>query len=283
MSLPRTKHEYQLRVNSYDRVSSLLVALLVISGVTVVGLLIVYFARRLIAAEIAVPFQPVSVAGRPADAAMGLKRDLEPPGIEEIPELVEPQLQDTLSALSTAIAAKTALLSDDDIDSEMETGHGSGVGDSRRTGPGGGSGPDEPRREIRFEPTSLRQYAQWLDYFGIELGVLGRDNKIYYAYNLSRETPSVRVGEPTQDQRLYMNPADAGFAALDRRLAAKAGIAEKGDIILQFFPLETQDILFALEQQRAGSRKPEQIRQTVFRVTVVSDRFEFSVEEQTYR
>ena len=283
MSVSRAKSKYGLRVNAFDRVSSLLIALLAICTVSVIGLVIVYYTRRLIIAQQAIPFQPVN-AGRPADAAIGLKRDLEPPGIEDVPELIEPQLQDTLSAISTAIAAKTALLSDEDIDSEMEIGRGSGLGDNRRAGTGTGDGPEEPRREIRFEPASLTQYAQWLDYFGIELGVLGRDNKVYYAYNLSREVPSVRVGDPVQDQRLYMNPVNTQFAALDRRLAAKAGIVNKGDIILQFFPHETQAILYRLEQQRAGGRKPEEIRHTVFRVTVTAaDRFEFSVEDQSYR
>jgi hypothetical protein len=261
----------------------LLVALLVIGTLTVAGLLIVYFARRLSPATVAIPFRPVSAAGRPADAAMGLKRDLEPPGIEEVPELIEPQLQDTLSAVSSAVAAKSALLSDEDIDSEMETGHGAGYGDNRRSGSGSGTGPEEPRREIRFAPANLRQYAQWLDFFGIELGVLGRDNKVHYVYNLSHETPSVRAGDPAQDNRLYMNPANTEFAALDRQLAAKAGVASKGEIILQFFPPETQAILFDLEQKRAGGRSPDQIRHTVFRVTVVGDRFEFSVEDQSYR
>jgi hypothetical protein len=283
MSVSRAKSKYGLRVNAYDRVSSLLISLLVICTLTVVGLVIVYYTRKLITAQKAIPFQPVDAAGRPADAAVGLKRDLEPPGIEDVPELIEPQLQDTLSAISTAIAAKTALLSDEDIDSETDVGRGRGLGDNRRAGSGSGDGPGEPRREIRFEPASLRQYAQWLDYFGIELGVLGRDNKVYYAYNLSRDVPSTRVGDPAQDQRLYMNPVNTEFAALDRRLVAKAGIADKGDIILQFFPPETQAILYSLEQKRAGERKPEEIRHTVFRVTVVADRFEFSVEDQSYR
>jgi hypothetical protein len=113
--------------------------------------------------------------------------------------------------------------------------------------------------------------------------VLGRDNKVYYAYNLSQDKPGVRTGDPAADDRLYMNPAGSQFAALDRQLAAKAGIADKGGIILQFFPPKTQGILFALEQQRAGGRKTEQIRHTVFRVTPKGDQFEFSVEEQSYR
>ena len=283
MSVSRPTPKYELRVNWYDRVSSLLVALLVICGATVAGLVIVYFARRLSPSQVAIPIQPVNAAGRPADAAMGLKRDLEPPGIEEVPDLIEPQLQDTLSALSTAVSAKSALLSDDEIDAELDPGHGSGFGDNRQAGVGNGTGETEPRREIRFEPDSLDHYAQWLDYFGIELGVLGSDNKVYYAYNLSGESPSVRVGEPTQEQRLYMNPTDRQFAAFDRQLAAKAGIADKGQIILQFYPPKTQAILYDLEQQRAGGRTPEQIRHTVFRVKPSGEGFEFSVEEQSYR
>jgi hypothetical protein len=283
MSLTRPTPKYELRVNWYDRVSSLLVALLVICSSTVGGLVIVYFARRLYETQVAIPIQPVTAASRPAEAALGLKRDIEPPGIEEVPELIEPQLQDTLSALSTAVTTKSALLADDDIDAELDPGHGSGLGDNRQAGAGGGAGPQEPRREIRFEPESLDHYAQWLDFFGIELGVLGSDNKVYYAYNLSQAKPAVRVGEPAQEQRLYMNPTDSQFAAFDRQLAAKAGIAEKGQIILQFYPPPTQAILYQLEQQRAAGRKPEQIRHTVFRVKPSGKGFEFSVEEQSYR
>lgn len=81
MSKSDQPSRYRLRVNSYDRASSLLVSLLIVASVTVAGLLIVYFARRLIVTQRAVPVTPVDAAGRPADAAMGLKRDIEPPGI----------------------------------------------------------------------------------------------------------------------------------------------------------------------------------------------------------
>ncbi len=163
-------------------------------------------------------------------------------------------------------------------------GGGAGGGIGSGFGPGRGSGPGEPRREIRFEPATTLEYAQWLDYFKIELGVLDpRDNKVYYAYNLSHEKPDVRVGDPTQEQRLYMNPTDSQFAALDHQLAEKAGIADKGRIILQFYPPEAQAILVGLERKHAGARKPEEIRSTVFRVTHQGSAFVFSVEDQTYR
>ena len=50
-----------------------------------------------------------------------------------------------------------------------------------------------------------------------------------------------------------------------------------------FYPPEAQAILIGLEQKQAGSRKPDQIRGTVFRVTRTGTNFEFSVIEQNYR
>ena len=288
MSSAQPSPRYRLRVNAYDRASSLLVSLLIVSVLVVVGLLIVYFARRLIAESVSIPVTPVDVASRPADAAMGLKRDLEPPGIEDAPDLMEPKIEDTLSAVVNAISTRTALLSDEDIDASNEMSQGKGLGDNRRAGLAGigdRAGPDEPLREVRFEPGSLLEYAQWLDFFHIELGVLGQDNKIHYAYNLSKKEPDVRQGEPKDEKRLFMNSARGRFAALDRRLASRAGIATRGRIVLQFYPPEAQAILYELEQHRArtSGRTIEDIRRTAFRVTRNENRFEFQVEEQTYR
>jgi hypothetical protein len=274
--------------------------MLVVAGVTVGSLLIIYFTRQLIIERFSVPVTPVQAGGGGTGGdATGVGDDLEPPGTDEAPLLDETPINETLSAVASAVSTRTALIADDTIDEGVEPVQSTGLGDRRRPGSGGGSGggagggigsgvgrgrggPVEPRREIRFEPNSLLEYAQWLDFFKIELGVLGRDNKVYYAYNLSRDKPSVRVGEPAQEQRLYMNPADSQFAALDRRLAEKAGIANKGGIILQFYPAAAQAILYELEQKHAG-RTPQEIRQTVFRVTRSGERFVFSVEEQFSR
>jgi len=284
MAAPRQISKYRLRVNAYDRVSSWLVSLLIISMLTVAGLLIVYFTRQFIVASKAIPVTPVEAARQPADVMMGLKQDPEPPGIEEAPDLLEPQLQDTLSAVADAVASRTALLSDESIDASASTAHGSGLGDVRQAGlDSQGESRREPSREIRFEPENLRQYAEFLDYFRIELGVLGRDNQIHYAYNLAKQVPDVRVGEPGGEDRLYMNSALGRFAALDRRLAKNAGITDRGQIILQFYPPETQAILYDLERREAAGRRPEEIRRTIFRVAPKGDEFEFSVDQQYYR
>lgn len=275
---------YRLAVNSYDRFSSILVALLIMISVVVAGLIIVYFARKMVASQIAIPVTPVDVASRPADAALGLKRDLEPPGIEDAPELNEPQLQDTLSAVASAVSQRTALLSNESFDADLQAARGKGMGDARRAGTGGaGDASYEPQREIRFEPGTLQEYARWLDFFGIELGVLGRDNKIYYAYNLSKARPDVRVDEPKEEKRMYMNSSGSPLAILDNRLARKAGIAGHGRIVLQFYPQNAQAILYGLEQQAAGGKSVESIRKTIFRVTPKGNAFDFSVDEQQLR
>src|SRR6185369_11395004 len=99
------------------------------------------------------------------------------PGVEEAStNSTEPQIEDTLSALSTAVSQRTATLSDEQIDIGIEPNQGKG-GDNRTPGFGGGrgggvgggigsgfgkgrGGPPEPRREIRFEPANLLAYAQ---------------------------------------------------------------------------------------------------------------------------
>jgi len=131
------------------------------------------------------------------------------------------------------------------------SGTGNGVGSGTGDGFGPGNGPAEPQREVRFEPDNLLDYARFLDFFKIELGVLGQDNKIHYAYNLSHKTPDVRDGDPASEQRLFMNSARGRFAPLDRQLVTRAKLAEKGRIVLQFYPAEAQAILNRLEQDRA--------------------------------
>jgi hypothetical protein len=287
---------------------------------------VLFFARKLITAQTAVPVKPIQFSGGGGGGGSGagglnLNQDLEPPGIEEAPDLAEPPIQDTLNAVASAVETQTAALSDARLDVAAEvaqgtnftdnrragrgfgvgtgngggtgsgegngigSGRGNGIGNGIGNGFGNGTGPAEPQREVRFEPDNLLEYAHWLDYFKIELGVLGQDNKIHYANHLSQKTPDVREGAPADEQRLFMNSARGRFAPLDKQLLARAKLADKGKIILQFYPAEAQAILYRLEQERAeaAGKKPEEIRRTVFRVVRTKDGFEFQVDEQTYR
>jgi hypothetical protein len=298
MSTVPQRSKHQLRVSSYDKVSSWLVSLLIIMFVTVGALFIIFITRKFILRDFAVPVMPIASGGGGTTGMGGTAGDPDAPPDEET-AFDEPQIQDTLEAVASAVTAQTALLADEQLDVAARTtkhgdsrnpglggGRGGGIGGGIGSGFGPGRGGDEPRREIRFEPASLQEYAQWLDFFKIELAVLnGEENKVYYASRLSQAKPVVRVGDPGQEGRLCMIPTDSQFAALNRQLAVKAGIGSKGQIVIQFYPNESAADLIGKEQKLATSRgrTPNTIHGTVFRVTRIGDRFEFSVIDQSYK
>ncbi|MEN0109749.1 MAG: hypothetical protein AAF805_03405 [Planctomycetota bacterium] len=270
---------YGLRVNAYDRTSSLLVALLLLVGAAVVGLLVVFLSAQIPRTPPAIPVTTTSAsrAAAPGDPDDTL------PGVENAPEQLQSELEQTLDRL--ALAASDPLLFREDASADAASlRRGESGGDSRGVGTdvGDGDASREPVREIRFEPASFEEYARWFDAAGLELGVLGADNRVYYASGLSRRRPRVRTGDPVSERRLYFNSRSGPLASLDERLAKKAGIADRGDVILQFCRPATQQTLLALEREAAGGRPTTEVVRTVFRVEKSGSDYRFRVEEQTY-
>ncbi|MEQ8838880.1 MAG: hypothetical protein RID07_18890, partial [Lacipirellulaceae bacterium] len=100
---PEQRAEYRLQVNSYDRTATLLIALLVMVGLSVLGLAVVFFANKFNSSA-----RPIMVVPREASSAnanMGISDEPDPPGVEDAPELAEPQLQDTLDALTATVSS----------------------------------------------------------------------------------------------------------------------------------------------------------------------------------
>ena len=280
-------NKYQLTVNSYDRTATLLIALLVLVGVGVSGLLVVFFASRQFPSIEPIPVVPVEATS--ANANQGLADEPDPPGVEDAPDLSEPQLQDTLDALTTAVSLNEVLLSDEMIDAEKEAGKGQGLGDSRMAGPGGeGVVERVPRWErwkIRFEPESLAGFMAWLDQFGIRVGVLGRDNLVHIAYDFLG-SPKVESVPPldyfTWGRTL---PADGPMPQLTMQLARQADIARHGSIALLFCPFGVEEVLHTLEKDYAKKRNVtdvNKLRETVFTVIRSGSKYEFQVLDQKY-
>jgi hypothetical protein len=279
-----THQQYRLTVNAYDRTATLIIALLILVGAFVGGLLVVYFANR--SFPIVAPIPVIPVEATTANPNQGIATEPEPPGREDAPDLTDPQLQDTLETLSLAISESNVLISDEMIDDHLEAGKGAGLGDARMAGDGSGGVvervPRWQRWRFRFEPASTAEFAQWLDFHKIEIGVLGRDNLVHYAYDLSGAQPKTRTGEPTRDNRGYTSAADGPMPGLTMQLARKAGVAEFGSIVLLFYPQEVENTLYLLEQAKAEGRNVNSIRQTVFTVTRQGAAFGFEVIEQKY-
>lgn len=274
---------YRLEVNAYDRVSSLLVALLLMIGVTVTVMVIIFLFRR---------FSPetdqttiIPIAKPRGEPPKGYEDDIEPPGLEDAPKDLPPQLQDTLKELTNAISSKTAVLANETFQADQAAGYGTGKGNKNYDGDGGGGGNDPPK-ELRYEALSDADYAQMIDFFGGELAVLDpRSNKIYYAKNLSQAQPTLREGPPGDDQRFYFRATGPPLAPIELRLARKFGIMKAGGFIVVFYPDEIANDIYSKEQavmRKNGYKVLEDIDRTVFRVTKEGRKYEFSVEDQTY-
>jgi hypothetical protein len=224
----------------------------------------------------------VPVEATSPNANQGLATEPDPPGVEEADELADPQLDYMLETLSLDAVAADVLLTEEVL---KEVGKGKGLGDARMAGSGGDGVvervPRWERWKLRFEPSSAGEFARWLDYHKIEVAVLGRDNLVHYASNLSGAI-QVRSGKPTEDSRGWTSAADGPMPTLTVQLARKADIAKLGNIVLLFYPFEVESILWTLENQYSQGRDVNTIRETVFTVVPNGSDFEFKVIDQSY-
>jgi hypothetical protein len=278
-----------MKVNRYDRVAGVLVALLVLIGGAVGVMLIVWLTTVLVFGPAPVPIKLVeNVAGR-GDHAAGFARDLEPPGEEEMPELQEPQIQTALEAVTDAVSSVSASMDVYDTSSVMTSKGKGGLGDSRPPGPEGEGDniiPRWERWEIRYISNSVNTYAQQLDFFKIELGAAGGKPQIDYASGFSRGSPTTRQGTSKDEKRLYMTWKSGTLKQYDQQLLGRASIPTAGRMMMQFYPEETEDRLAWIEMENAkrlGHPNVKEFLRTIFGVRPAGSGFEFHVIEQRFR
>jgi hypothetical protein len=282
---------YQLYVNAFDRTATMIIALLIMLGAAVAALAVIFFSNKFTTTIEPIAVVPVEASSPTGN--QGFAEDPEPPGVEEAAELVEPQLEDTLDAL-TEMTLSDAIFTQETLDSvATEASQGEGQGDARQAGPGGDGVvervPRWERWKIRFEPKSAGEFAAWLDQYKIRVGVLGRDNKVHVAWNFAGGSPQVESADPLQYNAWGQTvPADGPMPKLTQDLARKAGIMRHGRIALLFYPFEVESLLWSMEQQKNpfkdGNGQPDanRIRETVFTVLNESGQFKFHIIEQKY-
>lgn len=285
-SVHRRGKPTKLQVTTYDRSSSMLIALLILVGTVVVGILIIYWTLQLTEVTPTFPISEIP-AGR-GDSAEGLARDPEPPGFEDAPELDMPQLPATLTSLAAA-STKSAMLADFSSNTSGEVGKGSGLGDSRAAGRGGNGAPErvprEERWKIKYVDVDIKEYGRQLDFFDVELGVIDRKkNAIHWAKNFSGVPKTgVHTSKETRKRGLLALSFQAGNLRLkDQQLVVKAGITARGQVV-QFFPRKFEDQLVFIELEKAGkSRTVNDIYRTYFEVRRKGNGYEIFVADQKY-
>lgn len=165
---------------------------------------------------------------------------------------------------------------------------GSSAGTSGNPFGVGGSGRGGVKREQRWtvefiDGRSLSRYAQQLDFFGIELGVVFPDGRVVYVNKLSSGFAVREDRIDSGDQRLFMNWQEGNRVKADLKLLADAGVADAGaGRVLHFYSAEAEMLLAKVEMDYA-ERPADQIRRTRFRATGEPGAFHFVVESQKYR
>jgi hypothetical protein len=278
-------YTYRLKVSRYDRAASMLLALLILLGAVVLTLLIIWLTNQIFLSQAAVPVEMVELGTGDSPLAGGMQ--LEGPPREQVgldTDLSEPSLEETLAVVADAVGRRAVLLDDPALGEQTTSGRGGGSqGDGRLRGSGRGGSGTARHWELRFaKGNTLETYARQLDFFGIELGVLMPENRVLYAYNLSKAKPDQRTGPADEEKRYYLTWRSGQLQQADRELLDRAGVDSQGRIILKFLPPQIEARLASLEKAYAGSEAHE-VRKTRFGIRAEGNGYAFFVLDQSYR
>ena len=296
--------EPQVRGESiYDRVTSLLMAI-VIGALLVVGwLALVYATNQAYASRVTAPLEIVDVfggGGGSPDGTPGSTEKIDVAGAEVAAQasnneevagdFEEPSVQETPSAMLDAVADAGQTLAEVDLGAVMPTG--GAVASGRKAskigtggpglglGPGDGGVPREQRWSIVYNPGQTPdEYAVQLDALKVELAVVSGPNQLTYVSNFSNATPTTRRGSGQGDDRLYFLWQGRGRKASDVALLQKAGIEVGDGVVIQFYPKQVENTLAQLEVRYRG-KQPAEIRVTRFSVVPKGGGYGFAVLAQ---
>ena len=291
-SSPSDVREYDLlRTSKVDLVSSMLLSLVLMIGLAVAMMGAIYFLHNYKWGPEKIVLEPERVAGR-GDHAAGFARDLEPPGAEEVEEISEPSLEQTLEAVTETLSSVLASL--DSLDtSALAASPGTGQGDSRPPGPLGEGDDIVPRYErweLKFLARSQQQYASQLDFYKIELGAIGGGvSTVDYVANFTGAAKK-RSGAGDAEKRLYFMWRQEGpLLQYDRQLLQKGGVQTGRRMVLKFIPDPLQEDLAQREMLYAREKKGKNVKVKEIAKTVFDSRakgsggYEWVVIDQRYR
>lgn len=285
----RVAEREKLRISRFDIVTSFFMALILFIGTFVTMLFIIWLTSRWSFPPR--PIEPIieNPAGR-GENPEGFERDFEPPGAEEVEELMEPTLQDTIEAVTDAVSSVAASLVTTDTAATATTA-GTGAGDSRPPGPPGEGDDIIPRFErwqLNFTARDVGVYAKQLDFYKIELGAIGGSIQgVDVAKNLSGSPQKYRVVDTESEKRLYfMWNSPSPLMQFDRQLLQKAGIQLPNRQMLKFIPKDLENLLAQIEldySKSKGHPSVTEIAKTVFESKSEGSGYKFEVVSQRYR
>jgi len=294
-SASKNQHEVyapEMRVTSYDRASSGMVAIVAGLMVAVFALVSAWMMNRSSDVESLVPVEMIEFPGGVEDGAVDetlLVESPEDPVPDAAPEQTDEEMEveevfDSVTELADVSAEQMLKQYESDAVSSGTTGSREGTG-RRALGIDGGQGglPAEQRWFIQFaDQSDIQEYASQLDFFGIELGTILPSGKLVYLSGLSQPKPNIRETiSGKNEKRMYMTWQGGNLKLADRTLFKKANIDVSTSRVLHFYPRKTEVLLATLERDYAN-RKISDIRRTFFVVEKTRNKYNFRVTRQSY-
>jgi len=282
--VPRPVIRVETKVSTYERVSGGLAAGVIITGLLAAVMFFIWYS--LLKTQRSIPDVFSHIAGDTSNPE-GIAEDVEEPGVEEFPEVQEPQLAEALESVDvmSTVRANDSVAGDAPV-----MGTGSGLGDNRSQGDGtGGDSLNEywKRWQIIYSVSTMSDYARQLDFFRVELGGAERTGEsIVYVTNVSTASPNVRAGVKHLEQRVFFSHTIPQLRNWDLNLLRNANVANVGERLpLHFYPKDVIDHLFQLEQQRfrQDNRQLEHVKNAVFTVEGTPGNYRFNLSRIVYK
>jgi hypothetical protein len=295
-----------IRVTDYDRIWSILVALLAVLAVAVWFLFLVWdsFHPHVPQLQQAIELIPDESGGiengsptdslklegtgpERADATPGEALDDSRPEVLDVLQSVSLEAASADSASAVTAGSSDQLQLDTAPVASPKGGFALGTGTKPALGGGPGSKGGWPRHQRWYvyfpDEGSLSSYTRQLDYFGIELGALMPDRTITYLSELSQDKPTARSAATGEgEKRLFFTWQGGKRRDADMQLFAKAGVPiDNTTIIFHFYPPNTENML-ATKEKNYGNRPIRQIRRTFFSVVPTGTGYDFEVTRQVY-
>lgn len=264
----------QTEISDYDRFASGLTAGTFTLAMIASSLLLIW-ATSLSYERFTIPILPPPIGE--SLTPVGFALDIETPGEEENPELVDPALADAIKAIdfiATAIA-----IDSDTSGQDKASSSGKGKGDKRKKNPGSGQSEIKPwqKWDIQFSAATEDEYSKQIDGLGVELAAAQKKgDNIVYIKGVNKVSPKIRNGKKEAEKRLYFVPSSSRVRLWDRNIAVKSGVKDaKNRIIVQIFPEKVVKNMTKWEtnQLKKLGRKRAEIKRSVFMISRVGESF----------
>ncbi len=283
-----TAEGVDLKTTSYEKASLGLTSVLLLFGTVTFLMFLIWLSANWTWDRPVAAVELEDVGGGGKGDNLTEDRDMEIPGMDEMPELAEPKVEQSLDSITQVVASQDLIMDTFGGKGAFGNGEGTGIGDGR--GPGSGPGtsdgiPAWERWEVRWSANDIELYKRQLDFFKIEFGIAGGGIKtVDYVKNFTAGSPTVTKGkDPKQEKRIRFLYKNGPLKAADRDIAGAAGVTIDGRIVFHFYSEEMYKQLLTLENEKMRPRRIREVLRTVFGIRPRGNGFEFYVIRQDYR